>query len=68
MFLLSNMLLQKLLPSLLLEEWVFSLDSSKASVKTLCVEGRETCVCVSVHVFSLSFITSYFTHTLFPRR
>lgn len=54
MFLLNNMLSQELLPSLLLEGWAFSLDSSKTFIRILCAwrAGRPVFVSMCMSVFT----------------
>lgn len=54
MFLLNNMLSQELLPSLLLEGWAFSLDSSKTFIRILCAwrAGRPAYVSMCMSVFT----------------
>lgn len=54
MFLLNNMLSQELLPSLLLEGWAFSLDSSKTFIRILCAwrAGRPVYVSMCMSVFT----------------
>lgn len=54
MFLLNNMLSQELLPSLLLEGWAFSLNSSKTFIRILCAwrAGRPVFVSMCMSVFT----------------